>query len=74
MRGYGPLEVPVLALGGLNFPALKVALIGKANDFQFVELAGAGHYLAEERPDEVAGLLDRFFAAVGQNEPNRSKS
>jgi pimeloyl-ACP methyl ester carboxylesterase len=74
MRGYGPLEVPVLALGGLNFPALKVALASKANDIQFVELEGAGHYLAEERPDELAGLLDRFFAAVGQNEPNRSKS
>jgi pimeloyl-ACP methyl ester carboxylesterase len=40
---------------------MPLALADKAADIRFVELAGAGHYLAEERPDEVAQVLTEFF-------------
>jgi pimeloyl-ACP methyl ester carboxylesterase len=34
----------------------------KALDFEIVKLDGAGHYLAEERPELVVQHLTTFFA------------
>jgi pimeloyl-ACP methyl ester carboxylesterase len=34
---------------------------GKAADVRFVEFPGAGHYLAEERPDDLVPELTDFF-------------
>jgi pimeloyl-ACP methyl ester carboxylesterase len=61
MQTYGKLSTPVLALGGLYYAAMPPALEGKADDIRFVELPGAGHYLCEERPDDVIRALTDFF-------------
>ncbi|TDD32081.1 alpha/beta hydrolase [Nonomuraea terrae] len=61
MQTYGKLSVPVLALGGLYYEALPLALSDRADDIRFVQLADAGHYLSEERPDDVANALIEFF-------------
>jgi pimeloyl-ACP methyl ester carboxylesterase len=61
MQSYGELSAPVLALGGLYYEAMPLALADRAADIQFVELAGAGHYLSEERPDDVVRVLTEFF-------------
>ncbi|MFK3979773.1 alpha/beta fold hydrolase [Micromonospora sp. NPDC050397] len=61
MQTYGRLPMPVLALGGLYYAPLPMALADRADDIRFVELAGAGHYLAEERPDDVVRVLTEFF-------------
>jgi pimeloyl-ACP methyl ester carboxylesterase len=53
--------MPVLALGGLFYEATQHALADKATDIRFVELPGAGHYLSEERPDDVLRVLSEFF-------------
>jgi len=39
-------------------PAL---LAGKATNARFVEFPGAGHYLAEENPEELIRELNIFF-------------
>jgi pimeloyl-ACP methyl ester carboxylesterase len=61
MQTYGKLDMPVLALGGLFYEATQHALADKATDIRFVELPGAGHYLSEERPDDVLRVLSEFF-------------
>ncbi|HEX4247279.1 MAG TPA: alpha/beta hydrolase [Pseudonocardia sp.] len=60
-RGYAKLTMPVLALGGLYYPYVTALLEGKATDPRLVELAGAGHYLAEERPDDLVRELTAFL-------------
>ncbi|MFY1672285.1 alpha/beta fold hydrolase [Plantactinospora sp. WMMB334] len=62
LKDYPVLTLPVLALGGFYYPLMVAQLEGRATDVRFVELKGAGHYLAEERPDEVVRELTEFFA------------
>ncbi|MCO5998082.1 alpha/beta fold hydrolase [Actinoallomurus rhizosphaericola] len=62
LKDYSVLTMPVLALGGLYYPLLVAQMEGKATDIRFPELKGAGHYLAEERPDEIVRELTGFFA------------
>ncbi|MEV8632976.1 alpha/beta hydrolase [Streptosporangium sp. NPDC051023] len=63
-KGYGPLTVPILALGGdhSNHPYLASVLPGKGTDVQVVEVKDSGHYLPEEQPETVIRLLTEFFA------------
>jgi pimeloyl-ACP methyl ester carboxylesterase len=61
IRSYGKVSVPVLGIGGLYGSALRDAMVDKAADFRYVEIAGAGHHLAEEKPDEVAAAIDDFL-------------
>ncbi|WP_089227869.1 alpha/beta fold hydrolase [Actinacidiphila glaucinigra] len=58
---YPILTMPLLGLGGVHFPFVPALLEGKVADATYVELKGAGHYLAEERPDELARELTAFF-------------
>ncbi|GAA4208522.1 alpha/beta hydrolase [Streptosporangium oxazolinicum] len=58
---YPPLTMPVLAMGGIYFPYVVAQLDGKAKDVRFLELKGAGHYLAEERPDDIVRALTDFL-------------
>ncbi|GAA3887783.1 alpha/beta fold hydrolase [Streptomyces sp. NPDC002387] len=58
---YPILTMPLLGLGGVHFPFVPALLEGKVADATYVELKGAGHYLAEERPDERARELTAFF-------------
>lgn len=58
---YPVLNMPVLALGGIYFPFVQALIEGRASDIRFVEFAGAGHYLSEERPEDLARELLAFF-------------
>ncbi|MEU8033360.1 hypothetical protein AB0C13_32855 [Streptomyces sp. NPDC049099] len=53
--------MPVLGLGGMNFAFVPALLDGKATDVRYVELQDAGHYLSQERPDELTRELMTFF-------------
>lgn len=60
-KEYPVLAMPVLALGGIYYAAVRTLAEGKAADLRFVEYAGAGHYLAEERPEDLVRELTGFF-------------
>ena len=61
-----PLDLPVMAVGGERAFGAAVAenLLHGASNVRQEVLAGCGHYVAEERPEEVAGLLLSFFDGV----------
>jgi pimeloyl-ACP methyl ester carboxylesterase/quinol monooxygenase YgiN len=61
-----PLDLPVLAIGGERFfgPAVAGNLRHAASDVRQQVLAGCGHYVTEERPDELASSLLDFFAGT----------
>jgi pimeloyl-ACP methyl ester carboxylesterase/quinol monooxygenase YgiN len=58
-----PLSLPVLAVGGERIFGAAVAenLRHGASDVRQEILADCGHYVSEERPEELAGLLLSFF-------------
>lgn len=60
-KDYPVLTMPLLGLGGIYYPFVPVLLEGKAADARYVEFKGAGHYLAEERPDDLVRELIAFF-------------
>lgn len=60
-KKYPVLGMPVLGLGGIYFPFVKALTEGRASDTRYVEFPGAGHYLSEERPDDLARELTAFF-------------
>ncbi|GAA2781978.1 alpha/beta fold hydrolase [Crossiella cryophila] len=64
-RGYAKLTTPVLGVGGDQgyHYATARALPKQANDYELVEIADSGHYVAEEQPEALVAELRRFFAA-----------
>lgn len=61
-KTYSPLTPPILALAGeMTYDWVRSALPHKAADFDLAKIDGAGHYLAEERPDLVVQYLTEFF-------------
>jgi pimeloyl-ACP methyl ester carboxylesterase len=63
-RKTRPLPMPVLAIGGA---ASYGEVVGKtmkllADDVQSVVIPGAGHWVAEQAPDEVLAALSAFLA------------
>ncbi|WP_433348463.1 alpha/beta fold hydrolase [Microtetraspora malaysiensis] len=62
-KGYGPLAVPVLVLGGdhSNHAYLAAVTPSKGPDVRVVKVEKSGHYLPEEQPETVVGLLSEFF-------------
>jgi pimeloyl-ACP methyl ester carboxylesterase len=74
-RSARPLAMPVLALGaerGVG-PGLVDAMRALATDVQGGVVADCGHYMPEERPEEVSDELIRFFTA-GQPRPAPGRS
>lgn len=64
-----PVEVPVLHLQGERDPAVLAATARASSawaggTYEYHELAGAGHFLPEERPDEVNALLLDWLAGL----------
>ncbi|QZH69435.1 alpha/beta fold hydrolase [Mycolicibacterium farcinogenes] len=60
------LTVPVLHLNGANDPLtqrLSDAYRRYAPNMELVNLPACGHFIAEERPDELIGYLNTFFGA-----------
>lgn len=62
------LSMPVLAVGGERGigPHVEESINQVANDVRGVLLPGAGHWLTDERPDELAALLLDFFTDGGR--------
>lgn len=58
---YPKLSMPVLGLGGFFFIAVKALLESRATDVRLVEWEGAGHFIAEENPEELVRELRSFF-------------
>ena len=59
------LTLPVLAMGGEKSSGEGIAQTMKltADDVQGVVIAGSGHWIAEEAPEEVLAALTGFLAA-----------
>ena len=61
-KNYSLLSPTVLALAGeMTYEWVRNVLPHKALDFEIVKIDGAGHYLAEERPELVVQHLSTFF-------------
>jgi pimeloyl-ACP methyl ester carboxylesterase len=60
------LTVPTVLLGGEKDPVFPAAVLGgaeqHADDLRVRIVPGAGHWLPEERPDEVAATASALFA------------
>ncbi|WP_261540174.1 alpha/beta fold hydrolase [Burkholderia multivorans] len=61
LKTYGKLQVPVLGIGGISYPYLKLFLDEYTINPQLVQFNGAGHWIAEERPTETIDALMHFF-------------
>lgn len=61
-----PLDLPVMAVGGERFFGAAVAenLRHGVSDVRQEVLADCGHYVSEERPQELASLLLSFFDGI----------
>lgn len=58
---YQPLTMPVLVLGGISLPSLRMTMESRATDAQYVAIEDTGHYIAEEQPEALAAELEKFF-------------
>jgi pimeloyl-ACP methyl ester carboxylesterase len=58
------LTIPVLGIGGENSwgPAPAAGMTPAANDVQTVVIPGAGHWVAEQAPEEMLAALTPFLA------------
>jgi pimeloyl-ACP methyl ester carboxylesterase len=63
-RASRRLTMPVLAIGGAASygPGVGEAMSALADDVQTVVIQGAGHWVAEEAPDEMLTALSAFLA------------
>lgn len=63
-RAKQPLTIPVLGIGGAESwgEAPGLAMKAAANDVQAVAIPDAGHWLAEQAPDQLVAALTAFFA------------
>jgi pimeloyl-ACP methyl ester carboxylesterase len=63
-RSKRPLTMPVLGIGGAASHGEEVANAMKllANEVQSAVIPGAGHWFAEEAPEETLAVLAAFLA------------
>jgi pimeloyl-ACP methyl ester carboxylesterase len=58
---YSKIKMPVLGLGGPGYPRLKSALDAQAENSQTFRVEGSGHFISEEKPNELLAHLKDFF-------------
>ena len=65
--------MPVLAMGGAESGGAMAADTMKlvADDVQTLVIPGAGHWLAEQAPDEMIAALTEFLAPYRDGTPAR---
>jgi len=63
-RATEKLTVPVLGIGGENSygPAAGLAMLAAATDVQPVVIPGAGHWVAEQAPEQMLAAISSFLA------------
>ena len=65
--------MPVLAIGGgeyaMDGPELVMRAV--ANDVQGLQIPGAGHFVAEEAPEQLLAALTEFLAPYRDAGPGR---
>jgi pimeloyl-ACP methyl ester carboxylesterase len=68
------LPMPVLAMGGAESGGAMAADTMKltADDVQTLVIAGVGHWLAEQAPDEIVTALTEFLAPYRSNAAHTS--
>ncbi|MBZ9642309.1 alpha/beta fold hydrolase [Streptomyces sp. PSKA30] len=57
-----PLKMPVLFMAGQSAPAIIPMMQEKAADLHVHAISGAGHFLSDERPEELLAEMEKFFA------------
>ncbi len=60
-KGYGKLEMPVLAVGGPAYRWMNKVIPPKASNLTTLHLENTGHFLQEERPELVARTMTEFL-------------
>jgi pimeloyl-ACP methyl ester carboxylesterase len=67
------LTMPVLAIGGQvsSMTGPEVVMKAVANDVQGLVIPGAGHFLAEEAPEQMIAALTEFLAPYREETPTR---
>ena len=60
-RGYGKLEMPVLAMGGPAYGWMKKVVAQKAANLTAVHVENSGHFIQEEQPELVVRTIDAFL-------------
>ncbi|WP_405970467.1 alpha/beta hydrolase [Streptomyces sp. NBC_00988] len=58
---YRRFEGPVLVMGGRNFTFIQGTIDDLATDITKVQIEGGGHFLAEERPEDLVRELFEFL-------------
>ena len=58
---FKPLTMPVLGLGGTGYTRLKASLEAGAPASQTFKIEGSGHFIAEEKPEELLKYLQKFL-------------
>lgn len=61
-KAYAKLELPVLGLASEGNQMLELTLPTIANHFQSVTIEGSGHFLMEEKPEELVTFIIDFLA------------
>ncbi|MFI6079521.1 alpha/beta fold hydrolase [Streptomyces sp. NPDC051217] len=60
-KQYSKLTMPVLFLAGKSAPLIIPMIESRTTDLRAVEVSGGGHFLAEERPQEILSALAEFL-------------
>ncbi len=58
---YAKLPMPILGIGGPGFVRLKAILEAKSIESQTFKIEKSGHFIAEEAPTELLGILHNFL-------------
>jgi pimeloyl-ACP methyl ester carboxylesterase len=60
-KGYGTLQMPVLALGGPAYGWMKKVVGQKAANLTAVNVENSGHFIQEEQPEFVTRTMVDFL-------------
>ncbi|MDR2282495.1 MAG: alpha/beta hydrolase [Sphingobacterium sp.] len=61
-KTYSPLTIPVLGIGGSGYEILAMSLPQAASDLKLMKIEDCGHFMLEEKPDEVVKMILEFLS------------